>query len=453
MPEQKLTFDVVDIYHPYLAIFGRGFMNKFNAVIRQQFLCMKITVPKGVITVFGDQQEARNKEKGHTPGQTNVYQLKSPEEERKPYIEAKRDKEKIEIAVDGETKKVHLDDMPDRAVTIGVHLTPEEENEIIRFLNKNKDVFAWSAKDLQGVDRDIIEHTLETDEKIPPKKQRLRKMSEEKVKAVEAEVQRHQDAKVIREVLYPLWLANIVSVKKKNGKWRMCADFTDLNKACKKNDFRLERVDKIMDDAGNSGMLSLLEMFSGYHQIRVRREDEEKTSFITPFGMFCFVRMPEVLKNAGCTFSRMIAIVLHPQLRRNILAYVDDIVVKTVQTRDHIGDLAETFANLRAVNLTLNPEKCVFGIHKGKVLECLVSTKGIDANPENQSADRNARPSFGERCAKINRESCRSQQIHSQGRRKKFAFLSSSQKLQELSMVRNSETSFSRTQGLFVEYD
>jgi hypothetical protein len=87
--------------------------------------------------------------------------------------------------------------------------------------------------------------------------------------------------------------------------------------------------------------------------------------------------MPEGLKNAGCTFSRMIAIVLHPQLQRNILAYVDDIVVKSVQRRDHISDLAETFANLR-----LNPEKCVFGIHKGKVLGCLVSTKGIEANPD-----------------------------------------------------------------------
>jgi hypothetical protein len=122
-----LTFDVVDIYHPYLAIFGTGFMNKFDAVIRQQFLCMKIPAPKGVITVFGDQQEARNIEKGHTPGQTNVYQLNCPEEERKPYIEPKRDKEKIEIAADGETKKVYLDDMPDRAVTIGAHLTPEEK--------------------------------------------------------------------------------------------------------------------------------------------------------------------------------------------------------------------------------------------------------------------------------------------------------------------------------------
>jgi hypothetical protein len=80
--------------------------------------------------------------------------------------------------------------MPDRAVTIRAHLSPEEENELIQFLNKNKDVFAWSAKDLQGVDRDIIEHTLETDEKITPKKQKLRKMSEEKVKAVDTEVQR-----------------------------------------------------------------------------------------------------------------------------------------------------------------------------------------------------------------------------------------------------------------------
>jgi hypothetical protein len=86
-------------------------------------------------------------------------------------------------------------------------------------------------------------------------------------------------------------------------------------------------------------------------------------------------------ENAGCTFSRMIAIFLHPQIRRNILAYVDDIVIKSVQRRDRMSDLAETFVNLRVVNLKLNPEKCVFGIHKGKVLRCLVSTKSIVANP------------------------------------------------------------------------
>jgi hypothetical protein len=137
-------------------------------------------------------------------------------------------------------------------------------------------------------------------------------MFKEKVKVVEAEVQRLHDAKVIREIMYPVWLANTVPVKKKNGKWRMCVDFTYLNKACKKDYFSLERVDKVVDDVANSEMLSLLDMFSRYHQISVRKEDEEKTSFITPFGTFCFVRMLEGLKNAGCTFSRMIAIVLHP---------------------------------------------------------------------------------------------------------------------------------------------
>jgi hypothetical protein len=286
------------------------------------------TCTQGGITVFGDQQEARNIEKGHTPGQANVYQLKTAQEKKEPHEEAKQDKEKIEIEADGETKKVYLDDMPNRAVTIGANLNPEEEKAIIQFLNRNKDVFTWSAKDLQGVDRDIIEHALETDERIAPKKQKLQKMSEEKVKAVEAKVQRLQDMKVIREAKYPVWLANTVPVKKKNGKWRMCVDFTDLNKACKKDDFPFEGVDKIVDDAANSEMLSLLDMFSGYHQIRVRKADEEKKSFITLFGTFCFVRMPEGLKNAGCTFSRMIAIVLHPQIRRNILAYVDDIVVR-----------------------------------------------------------------------------------------------------------------------------
>jgi hypothetical protein len=96
--------------------------------------------------------------------------------------------------------------------------------------------------------------------------------------------------------------------------------------------------------------------------------------------------MLEGLQNAGCTFSRMIAIVLHPQLWRNILAYADDVVIKSIQRKDHINDLVETFMNLRAANLKLNPEKCVFGIHKGKVLGCLVSTEGIEANPNKINA-------------------------------------------------------------------
>jgi hypothetical protein len=109
-----------------------------------------------------------------------VYHLKTTEERKESHKEAKRDKEKIEIAADGETKKVYLDDMPDRAVTIGAHLNPQEEKELIQFLNKNKDVFAWSAKDLQGVDKDIIEHALEAEQKIAPKNRNFGKCLKKK---------------------------------------------------------------------------------------------------------------------------------------------------------------------------------------------------------------------------------------------------------------------------------
>ena len=166
----------------------------------------------------------------------------------------------------------------------------------------------------------------------------------------------------------------------------MCIDFTDLNKACPKDDFPLPRIDRVVDDAANSQLMSLLDCFSGYHQIWMRKEDEEKTSFITPFGTYCFVRMPEGLKNAGQSFSRMSSVVLEHQLRRNVLAYIDDIIVTSSIRGNHVADLAETFTSLRKAGLSLNPSKCIFGVHKGKVLGCLVSTKGIEANPDKVKA-------------------------------------------------------------------
>ena len=166
----------------------------------------------------------------------------------------------------------------------------------------------------------------------------------------------------------------------------MCIDFADLNKACPKDDFPLTRIDKVVDDVANSQLVSLLDCLSVYHQIWMREEDEEKTSFSTSFGTYCFVRMTEGQKNAGQSFSRMSTVVLDPQLRRNVLAYVDDIVVSSTVRQNHVADLAETFANLRKANLSLNPEKCLFGVHKGKVLGCLVSTKGNEANPDKVKA-------------------------------------------------------------------
>jgi hypothetical protein len=172
-----------------------------------------------------------------------------------------------------------------------------------------------------------------------------------------------------------------VMVKKANGKWRMCIDFTDLNKAYPKDEFPLPRIDSLVDAAASSELMSLLDCYSVYHQIWMKKEDEPKTSFITPSGTYCYLWMPERLKNAGGSFSRMTTKVLHSQIGRNVLTYVDDIIVKSTKQENHITDLQETFTNFRQAGLKLNPEKCVFGVKKGKFLGCLVSTKGIEANP------------------------------------------------------------------------
>jgi hypothetical protein len=118
----------------------------------------------------------------------------------------------------------------------------------------------------------------------------------------------------------------------------------------------------------------------------MKKDDEPKTSFITPSGTYCYLWISEGLKNAGGSLSRMTAKVLHSQIGRNVLTYVDDIIVKSTKQENHVADLHETFANIRRAGLKLNPEKWVFGVKKGKFLGCLVSTKGIEANPSNINA-------------------------------------------------------------------
>jgi hypothetical protein len=273
------------------------------------------------------------------------------------------------------------EDIAKPKVLLGSQLSDEQEKTLLRFLFNNKDVFAWSANDLCGVNRDVIEHSLNVDPAIKPRKQKLQKMSDDKAEGARNEVKRLLSAGVIREVTYPEWLANTMMVKKANGKWRMCIDFTDLNKACPKDVFPLSRIDSLVDVAATSELMSLLDCYSSYHQIWMKKEDEPKTSLITPSGTYCYLRMPEGLKNAGGSFNRMTAKVLSSQIGRNVLTYVDDIIVKSTKQEHHVADLQETFANFRRAGLKLNPEKCVFGVKKGKFLGCLVSTKGIESNP------------------------------------------------------------------------
>jgi hypothetical protein len=151
----------------------------------------------------------------------------------------------------------------------------------------------------------------------------------------------------IRKVLHPEWLANPVLVLKKNKvDWRMCVDYTDLNKHCPKDPFGLPRIDQGVDLTAVCSMLSFLDCYSGYNQISLAKEDE-KTAFITPFGAFCYTSMSFGLKNAGVTYQRAIETCLVDQWGKRVEAYVDDVVVKTENSENFNEDLQLVFNSLR----------------------------------------------------------------------------------------------------------
>ena len=105
---------------------------------------------------------------------------------------------------------------------------------------------------------------------------------------------------------YSEWLANMVVVLKKGGKWQVCVDYTDLNEACLKDSFNLPCIDQIVDAIAGHEILSFLDAFFGYHQIPLHPPDIEKMAFITPHGLYCYDMMPFGLKNAGVTYQRLV---------------------------------------------------------------------------------------------------------------------------------------------------
>ena len=180
---------------------------------------------------------------------------------------------------------------------------------------------------------------------------------------------------------YPEWLANVVVVPKKGGKWRVCVDYIDLNEACPKDNFSLPRIDQIMDATTGHGIFSFLDAFSEYHHIPMHSPNVEKTTFITPHGLYCYNIMLFGLKNAGATYQRMVTRIFRPLIGKSMEVCIDDMLVKSKERPDHTIHLQETFELLRRHDMKLNPLKCAFGVSAGKFLGFMVSQRGIEANP------------------------------------------------------------------------
>ena len=136
---------------------------------------------------------------------------------------------------------------------------------MLLFLIQNVDVFAWSPYEVPGMDPEFIVHKLNVDPSFPPKKQKPKRSAKEHVEVVRSEVRRLREAGVIREAFFREWLASTVVVKKKNDKWRVCVDFTDLNRACPKDPFLMPKIDQLVDATYGHSRMSFLDAFQGYH--------------------------------------------------------------------------------------------------------------------------------------------------------------------------------------------
>uniref|UniRef100_A0A2N9E8Q0 Uncharacterized protein n=1 Tax=Fagus sylvatica TaxID=28930 RepID=A0A2N9E8Q0_FAGSY len=220
-----------------------------------------------------------------------------------------------------ELETVTFSSDPEKHFKIGRELSPVDRTELVDFLVNNVDVFAWDPYEVPGVDPNYIRTSVEYRSSL-------------QTSATEG---KEIGSGACRSMV----------VKKKNGKWRVCVDFTNLNQACPKDPFPLPKIDQLVDATAGHDRMSFLDAFQGYHQIALSTEDREKTAFITPLGIYCYKVMPFGLKNAGATYQRM--------------------------------DLTETFRVLRLHKLRLNASKCVFGVGSGKFLGFMVSHRGMTA--------------------------------------------------------------------------
>ena len=192
------------------------------------------------------------------------------------------------------------------------------------------------------------------DPSFPPKKQKPRRSTKERVEAVRQEVGRLKETEVIREIFFLEWLANTVVVRKKNGKWRVSVDFMDLNRACPKDPFPMPKIDQLVDATYGHPRMSFLDAFQGYHHIALATKDQEKMAFISPDANYYYTVMPFGLKNAETTYQRMMTRMFWDKIGHTVKVYIDDMVVKSKQETRHIEDLQGVFEVLQQHKLRLN---------------------------------------------------------------------------------------------------
>ncbi|GJX89955.1 reverse transcriptase domain-containing protein [Tanacetum coccineum] len=354
--EAWMNFKIVRSPSSYNGIIGRPGIKEIQAVPSTAHEMIKFPVKGGIVTI-----------------RSTIF---SPMECATVAATPKHIKEKAKKCVEDFQVAIHPD-FPDQKISIGGTLSTKGRTELCVLLKRNLDIFAWQPADMTGVPRSIAEHKLNIREGYSPIRQKKRGQAPERTKAIQAEVQKLVEAGIMREVYYHDWLSNSVMVKKHDGSWRMCVDFTDLNKACPQDCYPLPEIDWKIESLCDYPFKCFLDAYKGYHQIQMAEKDEEKTAFHTPQGVYCYTKMPFGLKNTGATYQHLVDKAFDKQVGRNLEVYVDDLVIKSHTKEELLRDIKETFCTLRKINMKLNPKKCTFGAVEGMFLGYVVGPEGI----------------------------------------------------------------------------
>jgi hypothetical protein len=291
---EYLSFEVADFKSSYHAILDRPMLARFMAVPHYTYLVLKMPAPKGALTVYGDllisfKCDNEALEIATTNACFRALAVMVVEAKKvDPFDLTIPEQKRTETALDATpaTKKVCLDLAdPTKTVVIGDDLG-EKYELALTFLRDNTDIFAWTPSDMSGVPRELAEHSLDVSKTAKPVKQKLCCFAKDRKEVIRVEILKLLAAGFIRECKNPVCLANPVLVPKKTGQWRMCINYTDLNRHCPKDPFPFPRIDQVVDSTVGSALLCFLDCYSSYHQISLKVSDQDKTAFITPHGIY-----------------------------------------------------------------------------------------------------------------------------------------------------------------------
>ncbi|GKC54857.1 reverse transcriptase domain-containing protein, partial [Tanacetum coccineum] len=283
-------------------------------------------------------------------------------------------------------------------VIIAKDLKREEKDQLIKVLKSHKRAIAWKISDIRGIDPNFCTHKILMEDDFKPVVQHQRRVNPKIHEVIKAEVIKLLDAGLIYPISDSPWVSLVHVVPKKGGMtvvtndnneliptrlvtgWRVCIDYQKLNDATRKDHFPLPFMDQMLERLAGNEFYCFLDGFSGYFQIPIDPQDQEKTTFTCPYGTFAYRRMPFGLCNAPGTFQRCMVAIFHDMIEKTMEVFMDDFSVFGDSFSSCLSHLDMMLKRCEDTNLVLNWEKCHFMVKEGIVLGHKISKNGIEVD-------------------------------------------------------------------------